>query len=445
MPSWLFSSRKARREAKRRDDDATTTTGKAETTRSMEDEGEDDRDGLVSDFVDALRRDGTLEKLETAARRLAAETRRDVEKCRESSESTLRRRWTDAHPYRAASSSSSERRTRTRMTRMTTTTAKLLTYLDAEENRSDADGSSGVVAPANTANTTVRLDGTSSTSSSSVALSALSNGSHDARAVVTSAWEGDDGAPISEIGETTIEAARVRLSALRVVTTPSDDDSDSPHRTPPRVTERLNDSLRAIRLSASASRDDLTSPIDADKGFEKLFPSTLRSQIHDALCEASPESAREEDSSDAFASWLEMLHYRLSRLPRATRSASSQWTVGLHFLRSVDHECQTLDAEIARLSFFADAIEREVAEKTRAVQNLIAEVPSERLQTALSELHRLHLEAVASENHVSQLEAQLARLNSIIGDPRLRGPPETPNDAFEYACALCLEGRLSQR
>ena len=134
-----------------------------------------------------------------------------------------------------------------------------------------------------------------------------------------------------------------------------------------------------------------------------------------------------------------------SRLPRATRSASSQWTVGLHFLRSVDHECQTLDAEIARLSFFADAIEREVAEKTRAVQNLIAEVPSERLQTALSELHRLHLEAVASENHVSQLEAQLARLNSIIGDPRLRGPPETPNDAFEYACALCLEGRLSQR
>ena len=76
----------------------TTTTGKAETTRSMDDEGEDDRDGLVSDFVDALRRDGTLEKLETAARRLAAETRRDVEKCRESSESTLRRRWTDAHP-----------------------------------------------------------------------------------------------------------------------------------------------------------------------------------------------------------------------------------------------------------------------------------------------------------------------------------------------------------
>ena len=124
MPSWLFSSRKARREAKRREDDATTTTttttGKAETTRSMEDEGENDRDGLVSDFVDALRRDGTLEKLETAARRLAAETRRDVEKCRESSESTLRRRWTDAHPYRAASSSSSERRTRTRMTRMTT-------------------------------------------------------------------------------------------------------------------------------------------------------------------------------------------------------------------------------------------------------------------------------------------------------------------------------------
>ncbi len=448
MPSWLFSSRKARREAKRREDDATTTTtttGKAETTRSMEDEGENDRDGLVSDFVDALRRDGTLEKLETAARRLAAETRRDVEKCRESSESTLRRRWTDAHPYRAASSSSSERRTRTRMTRMTTTTAKLLTYLDAEENRSDADGSSGVVAPANTANTTVRLDGTSSTSSSSVALSALSNGSHDARAVVTSAWEGDDGAPISETGETTIEAARVRLSALRVVTAPSDDDSDSPHRTPPRVTERLNDSLRAIRLSASASRDDLTSPIDADKGFEKLFPSTLRSQIHDALCETSPESTKEEDSSDAFASWLEMLHYRLSRLPRATRSASSQWTVGLHFLRSVDHECQTLDAEIARLTFFADAIEREVAEKTRAVQNLIAEVPSERLQTALSELHRLHLEAVASENHVSQLEAQLARLNSIIGDPRLRGPPETPNDAFEYACALCLEGRLSQR
>ena len=143
-------------------------------------------------------------------------------------------------------------------TRTTTTTAKLLTYLDAEENRSDADGSSGVVAPANTANTTVRLDGTSSTSSSSVALSALSNGSHDARAVVTSAWEGDDGAPISETGETTIEAARVRLSALRVVTAPSDDDSDSPHRTPPRVTERLNDSLRAIRLSASASRDDLT-------------------------------------------------------------------------------------------------------------------------------------------------------------------------------------------
>ena len=131
MPSLLFSSRKARREAKRREDDATTTTttttGKAETTRSMEDEGENDRDGLVSDFVDALRRDGTLEKLETAARRLAAETRRDVEKCRESSESTLRRRWTDAHPYRAASSSSSERRTRTRMTRMTTTTAKLLT------------------------------------------------------------------------------------------------------------------------------------------------------------------------------------------------------------------------------------------------------------------------------------------------------------------------------
>ncbi len=374
MPSWLFSSRKARREAKRRHDDAmtttTTTTGKAETMRSMEDEGEDDRDGLVSDFVDALRRDGTLEKLETAARRLAAETRRDVEKCRASSGSTLRRRWTDAHPYRASSSSSSERRTRTTTTTTTTTTtAKLLTYLDAEENRSDADGSSGVIGPANTANTTVRLDGTSSTSPSSVALSALSNGSHDARAVVTSAWEGDDGAPISEAGETTIEAARVRLSALRVVTAPSDDDSDSPHRTPPRVTERVNDSLRAICLSASASRDDLTSPIVADKGFEKLFPSTLRSQIHDALCEASPESAREEDSSDAFASWLEMLHYRLSRLPRATRSASSQWTVGLHFLRSVDHECRTLDAEIARLSSFADAIERGLRKRRARCKN----------------------------------------------------------------------------
>lgn len=341
--------------------------------------------------------------------------------------------------------SSSSLETATATTTRTTTTAQLLMYLDAEEDRR----SSGVVAPANTA---VRLDGTTSTSSSSVALSALSTGSYDARAAtnaVHEVWEGDGDAraPISGTvgGETTIEEARVRLSALRVVTAPSDEDSDSPHRTPPRVTERLNDSLRAIRLSASASRDDLTSPIGADEGFGKLFPSTLRSQIHDALREASPESAREEDSIDAFASWLEMLHLPLSKLPRAPRSASSHWTVGLHLLRSVDHECQTLDAEIARLAFFADAIEREVAEKTRAVQNLIAEVPSQRLQTALSELHRLHLEAVAGENHVSQLEAQLARLNSILDDPRLRGPPETPSDAFEYACALCLEGRLSQR
>lgn len=408
-------------------------------------EVEDDRETLVSDFVDALRRDGTLEKLETAARRFAVDTSRDVEAFRGSSTGDRResrRRSMDRERY---SMSSSSLETATATTTRTTTTAQLLMYLDAEEDRR----SSGVVAPANTA---VRLDGTTSTSSSSVALSALSTGSYDARAAtnaVHEVWEGDGDAraPISGTvgGETTIEEARVRLSALRVVTAPSDEDSDSPHRTPPRVTERLNDSLRAIRLSASASRDDLTSPIGADEGFGNLFPSTLRSQIHDALCEASPESAREEDSIDAFASWLEMLHLPLSKLPRAPRSASSQWTVGLHLLRSVDHECQTLDAEIARLAFFADAIEREVAEKTRAVQNLIAEVPSQRLQTALSELHRLHLEAVAGENHVSQLEAQLARLNSILDDPRLRGPPETPSDAFEYACALCLEGRLSQR
>jgi len=449
MPSWLFSSRKKkRRDAEKMKMKTTTPTrSSAERASSETTENDDDRETLVSDFVDALRRDGTLEKLETAARRFAVDTSRDVEAFRGSSTGDRResrRRAMDRERY---SMSSSSLETATATTTRTTTTAQLLTYLDAEEDRR----SSGVVAPANTA---VRLDGTSSTTSSSVALSALSTGSYDARAAtnaVHEVWEGDgDGdarAPISGTvgGEMTIEAARVRLSALRVVTTPSDEDSDSPHRTPPRVTERLNDSLRAIRLSASASRDDLTSPIVADEGFGKLFPSTLRSQIHDALCEASPESAREEDSIDAFASWLEMLHLRLSKLPCAPRSASSQWTIGLHLLRSVDHECQTLDAEIARLAFFADAIEREVAEKTRAVQNLIAEVPSQRLQTALSELHRLHLEAVARENHVSQLEAQLARLNSILDDPRLRGPPETPNDAFEYACALCLEGRLSQR
>ena len=448
MPSWLFSSRKKkRRDAEKLKMKTKTPTRSSDGRASSEttEEEEDDRETLVSDFVDALRRDGTLEKLETAARRFAVDTSRDVETFRGSSTGDRRessRRAMDRERYSSSPPPSPATTTTTRRT----TTAQLLMYLDAEEDRR----SSGVVAPANTA---VRLDGTSSTTSSS-ALSALSTGSYDARAATNAAhevWEGDADAdaraPISGTvgGETTIETARVRLSALRVVTAPSDEDSDSPHRTPPKLTERLNDSLRAIRLSASASRDDLTSPIGADEGFGKLFPSTLRSQIHDALCEASPESAKEEDSIDAFASWLEMLHLRLSKLPRAPRSASSQWTVGLHLLRSVDHECQTLDAEIARLAFFADAVEREVAEKTRAVQNLIAEVPSQRLQTALSELHRLHLEAVAGENHVSQLESQLARLNSILDDPRLRGPPETPNDAFEYACALCLEGRLSQR
>ena len=117
---------------------------------------------------------------------------------------------------------------------------------------------------------------------------------------------------------------------------------------------------------------------------------------------------------------------------------------GAYLSHASGHALLSVDLSAQEFGFSGALLER-LAEKTRAVQNLIAEVPSERLQTALSELHRLHLEAVASENHVSQLEAQLARLNSIIGDPRLRGPPETPNDAFEYACALCLEGRLSQR
>jgi hypothetical protein len=141
-----------------------------------------------------------------------------------------------------------------------------------------------------------------------------------------------------------------------------------------------------------------------------------------------------------------MLTYRLSNLPRTSRARTTpSQTIGLSFLRWVDTEAQALDGEASRHAFRANTIEREVSEQTLRLTAAIRRVPSERLQGALLELHRLSLDSLQRECFVRQLEAQRSRLAAILSDPRLRRTPETASDAFDYVCALCLEGRLSAR
>jgi hypothetical protein len=209
------------------------------------------------------------------------------------------------------------------------------------------------------------------------------------------------------------------------------------------------DSLGATHSSGDVDEDS-SSPEEATRAPMEIFPQRVRASIHDALSEFSSFSTNEDgelknqyDDDDV---WRRMLTYRLSNLPRTSRSrtASSQ-TIGLNFLRWVDIEAQALDGELSRRTFRANVIERDISEQIFRLEAAIRRVPSERLQSALLELHRLSLDVLQRECFVRQLEAQRSRLAAILSDPRLRRTPETASDAFDYVCALCLEGHLNAR
>ena len=433
-----------RGEARARDEDE--TTGRASTTTTSE-TSERARDGsasvgLVEDFVDALRRDGTLARLERTAKEMRADA-----------ENGIARRGEGEDDERA--------------------TRKLLAYLDDDarvkyRSVTMTMGEALEVVPLgrmSSAHATMRLDSTTSESAASARTSSESSGAPLllACAVDDVSFDGaDDYHSAVVVGGETPKLTRVNAMRRRSAdpaTLSESSDSESPTRmcvTPERSgvkSLRRGSSLKPSSLGALHSSGDVgedsSSPEEAAWAPREIFPQRMRASIHDALGDFSSfstnedEELRHDDDDDV---WRRMLTYRLSNLPRTSRARTTpSQTIGLSFLRWVDAEAQALDGEASRHAFSANTIEREISEQTRGLTAAIRRVPSERLQGALLELHRLSLDALQRECFVRQLEAQRFRLAAILSDPRLRRTPETASDAFDYVCALCLEGRLSAR
>ena len=430
--------------ARATDSAASTETVTGERTRKEEAMGDSGR-GAVMDFVDALREDGTLRRLESAAERLREATRggaREID--------------------RSSSDRSTERRENAER--------KLLKYLDNSDRSSNEELwrlESGIVAPTNTAIAT-RLSGESRSSTATSAPSIESDIDALLNFVEKScanARELDD----EPNDERTPEPMLTRSKAIRRRPTlpgisSDDDDTDSPGYTPPKnVVPSSQDSLAAVeslkdtgrRSSSSRSMTHDSSPSDDVNRFDRftgtrfddVFPALLRAQIHDALSELniihSSSTDHEGGPSDV---WSAMLRFRLLDIPRQRlRSArpTLNATIGLCLLRSIDAEAQILDRELTVNAIKMSAIEREVREKSMLVRRAIFEIPSERLREALVELHQLSLDLLLRQGVVRQFESQLTRINAVLADPRVRRKPETASDAFDYACALGLQGHQS--
>ncbi|CEF97349.1 unnamed product [Ostreococcus tauri] len=428
--------------ARATDGAASTETVTGERTRKEGAVGDPGR-GAVVDFVDALREDGTLRRLESAAERLREATRggaREID--RSSSDRSTERRENAEH--------------------------KLLQYLDNSDRSSNEELwrlESGIVAPTNTAIAT-RLSGESRSSTATSAPSIESDIDALLNFVEKScanARELDD----EPNDERTPEPMLTRSKAIRCRPTlpgisSDDDDTDSPGFTPPKkVVPSSQDSLAAVeslkgrRSSSSRSMTHDSSPSDDVNRFDRftgtrfddVFPALLRAQIHDALSESNiiHSSSTDNDGGPSDV-WPVMLRFRLLDIPRQRlRSArpTLNATIGLCLLRSIDAEAQMLDRELSVNAIKMSAIEREVREKSMLVRRAIFEIPSERLREALVELHQLSLDLLLRQGVVRQFESQLARINTVLADPRVRRKPETASDAFDYACALGLQGHQS--
>ena len=431
-----------------RDDDEDASSGRASTTTtSATSEREREgiaSEGLVEDFVEALRRDGTLARLE----RTAKEMRADAE-----------------NGFEIGGGEGGEDDE--------TATRKLLAYLDDDARVKYRSVTMTMcealeVVPLgrmSSAHATARLDSTTSGSAASARTSSESSGAALLLACAIDDASVDGGDCLHRavvVGGETPKLTRVNAMRRRSAdpaTLSESSDSESPTRmcvTPERSgvkSLRRSSSLKPSSLGALHSSGDVgedsSSPEEAAWAPREIFPQRMRASIHDALGDFSSfstnedEELRHDDDDDV---WRRMLTYRLSNLPRTSRARTTpSQTIGLSFLRWVDAEAQALDGEASRHAFSANTIEREISEQTRRLTAAIRRVPSERLQGALLELHRLSLDSLQRECFVRQLEAQRSRLAAILSDPRLRRTPETASDAFDYVCALCLEGRLSAR
>ena len=434
-----------------RDDDEDASSGRASTTTTSA-TSEREREGIASegvveDFVEALRRDGTLARLE----RTAKEMRADAE-----------------NGFEIGGGEGGEDDE--------TATRKLLAYLDDDarvkyRSVTMTMGEALEVVPLgrmSSAHATARLDSTTSGSAASARTSSESSGAALLLACAIDDASVDGGDCLHRavvVGGETPKLTRVNAMRRRSAdpaTLSASSDSESPTRTCVTPERSGVKSLRTVSSLKPSSLGALHSSGDVDEDSSspeeaawtsreiEIFPPRTRASIHDALGDFSSFTTNEDEEcnqgDDDDDVWRRMLTYRLSNLPRTSRARTTpSQTIGLSFLRWVDVEAQALDGEASRHAFRANTIEREVSEQTLRLTAAIRRVPSERLQGALLELHRLSLDSLQRECFVRQLEAQRSRLAAILSDPRLRRTPETASDAFDYVCALCLEGRLSAR
>ena len=435
------------------------------TTRATETDDENidacvdraDESADIRAFIAELESDGTLERLERAAGRLT----------------------------RATTKTEPDDGTRQKKTSAPTDATKnelLFAYLDATMKRNtDARAS---LTPTNTL---VRLDGTASSmsaldasvstpSTSSLARRTSTNTSRrltysnresfdvDAARVVPTAVE----SPLDEEAETpklTRSLAMPRGARRQSEIVDLDTTSGSPEddlRTPPgnEMLVPLHSarfSLEPLYNSSETTNDDSPERNAGDRAaeealrssrpsFQDVFPDDLRRALLETLIDMSLDGDDGDvDTSDEVDSdsWIPMLTFRLARLRRRV-GRSRDLTVGLALLRCVDMTCQTLDGVLSRHSCATLELERDVVERTHKIGELIRAVPSSRLRRATYDLHTMALDAIHRENLRRSFAMQRAHLDAVLGDPRLRrGAPETPADAFEYASALSLEGRLS--
>ena len=476
----MFSMIKARAFARRRRArmgravvEAATAEAAGEATSSdasLGESGDDSGDGgeraakgLVAEFVRELGDDGTLRRLELAAERLRTETTRDAARLR--SERARDRSSLDVAPGDRRKEASE----------------KLLKYLENSERSSSASSwrsETVLIAPKNTA-IEVRLSGGSS--SPSTILSAPSNESESDRilsltstrslaenpgrpAMVTPTRAERMVTPTPSQTPTLLRSKAVRVRQLSHISSDEEVTNEFTAHTPAYTPPDHKSSIAAIpcnslgnlatHMHLSSSSENLIEENSRSErrrtSFDTVFPVELRAQIHEILGEIPRFTNRafEEKESDVDEDevWSAMLRFRVSDLPRRARTpiATSNTTIGMNLLRCVDAKSQALDGELVRLAYRLKIAEKEVRAKSLLVREAVHAIPSERLRGAFVQLHELSLDATLRHGFVRQLESHLSRLNVILADPRLRRPPETASDAFDWACALGLQGRLDE-
>jgi len=416
---------------------------------------------LMAEFVRELGDDGTLRRLELAAERLRKETTRDAARARSA---------------RARDRSSLEV---SRGGGRTKASEKLLKYLEDSERSSSASSwrsETVLIAPKNTA-ITVRLSGGSS--SPSTILSAPSNESESDRMlplISTHSHVEGDGRPemvtppraervVTPTPSQTPMLLRSKAIRVRKLSHISSDEemrneftAYTPAYTPPdhksSIAMASCNSLGNLAMRRSSGSENLIEDSSRSEkhrtNFDTVFPVELRAQIHDTLGEIPGFTNRaledEESDVDEDEVWSAMLRFRVSDLPRRARTPirTSNTTIGMNLLRCIDAQSQALDGELVRLEYRLSIAEKEVRAKSLLVREAVHAIPSERLRDAFAQLHELSLDAALRHGFVRQLESKISQLNAILADPRLRRPPETASDAFDWVCALGLQGRLDE-